>query len=201
MSSALTTPSKESLSTNKESHLDQAVQLPPLLVQAVVGVPPPLLNVHQLRLQGGLGPGIGRQQQAPAGLHRQDVAALLPLQHALPQLEERRQGQWIQVNYGSLSRLTSLSLTGSLYTDSLTRSRSGDRLLSLNRWSDWSAAEEEASTWLFSCSPNACSCFRDCCTEAWSPRHACNSDVIRKRQFILLECEPGIQGLNSIFVL
>ena len=78
------------------SDLEQAVQLPPLLVQAVVGVPPPLLYVHQLRLQGGLGPGVGRQQQAPAGLHRQDVASLLPLQHALPQLEEQRQGQWAE---------------------------------------------------------------------------------------------------------
>lgn len=41
------------------SDLEQAVQLPLLLVQAVVGVPPPLLNLHQLCLQGGLGPGVG----------------------------------------------------------------------------------------------------------------------------------------------
>lgn len=87
------------------SHLEHAVQLPPLLVQAVVSVPPPLLNVHQLSLQGGLGPGVSRQQQAAAGLHRQDVAPLLPLQHTLPQLEEQRQGQGAeggQVNYGRL---------------------------------------------------------------------------------------------------
>ncbi len=77
------------------------MQLPLLLVQAVVGVPPPLLNLHQLCLQGGLRPGIRRQQQAPAGLHCQDVASLLPLQHSLPQLEEQRQGQreeGVQVN-------------------------------------------------------------------------------------------------------
>lgn len=83
------------------SDLEQAVQLPPLLVQAVVGVPPPLLNLHQLCLQGGLGPGVGGQQQAPAGLHRQDVASLLPLEHSLLQLEEQRQGQGaegVQVN-------------------------------------------------------------------------------------------------------
>ncbi len=51
-----------------------------------------------------------------------------------------------------------------------------------DRWSDWRAAEEEASTWLFSCSPKACSCWMDCCTEAWSPRHICNSNVIGERQ-------------------
>lgn len=87
------------------SYLEQAMQLPPLLVQAVVGVPPPLLNVHQLCLKGGLGPGVGWLQQAPAGLHRQNVASLLPLQNSLPQLEEQRQGQWaegVQVYYGSL---------------------------------------------------------------------------------------------------
>lgn len=66
------------------------MQLPPLLVQAVVGMPPPLLNLHQLCLQHGLSPGISRQQQAPTGLHRQDVAPLLPLKHSLLQLEERR---------------------------------------------------------------------------------------------------------------
>lgn len=69
------------------------MQLPPLLVQAVVSVPPPLLNLHQLRLQAGLGPGVSRQQQAPAGLHGEDVASLLPLEHTLPQLEEHRQRQ------------------------------------------------------------------------------------------------------------
>lgn len=78
------------------TYLEQAVQLPPPLVQAVVGVSPPVLNLHQLRLQGGLGPVIGRQQQAPAGLHRQDVASLLPVQHSLPQLKEQRQGQWAE---------------------------------------------------------------------------------------------------------
>ena len=51
-----------------------------------------------------------------------------------------------------------------------------------DRWSVWRAAEEEASTWLFSCSPKACSCWRDCCTDAWSPRHACNSKVTREMQ-------------------
>lgn len=83
------------------SDLEQAVQLPPLLVQTVVAVPPPLLNLHQLRLQGGLGPGVSWQEQAPAGLHRQDVTSLLPLEHPLPQLEEQTQGQWaeeVQVN-------------------------------------------------------------------------------------------------------
>lgn len=64
-------------------------------------MPPPILNLHQLSLQGGLGPGVSRQQQASAGLHRQDIASLLPLEHSLPQLEEQRQGQWgegVQVN-------------------------------------------------------------------------------------------------------
>lgn len=75
------------------SNLKHAMQLPPLLVEAVVRVPPPLLNLHQFCLQGGLGPGVGRQQQAPAGLHRQDVAPLLPLEYSFPQLEEQRQGQ------------------------------------------------------------------------------------------------------------
>lgn len=83
------------------SDLEQAMQLPPLLVKPVVGVPPPLLNLHQLRLQGGFSPGVSGQQQAPAGLHRQDVGPLLPLEHPLSQLQEQRQGQWaegVQVN-------------------------------------------------------------------------------------------------------
>ena len=44
-----------------------------------------------------------------------------------------------------------------------------------DRKSDWIAAEEEASTWLFSWSPKVCSCCRDWCTEAWLLRHVCNS--------------------------
>lgn len=48
------------------------------------------------------------------------------------------------------------------------------------RRSDWMAAEEEASTWDFSWSPKVCSCCRACCTEAWSSRHACNNEAIRK---------------------
>lgn len=41
-----------------KSDLEQAMQLSPLLLQPVVGVSPPLLNLHQLCLQGGLSPGI-----------------------------------------------------------------------------------------------------------------------------------------------
>lgn len=44
------------------------------------------------------------------------------------------------------------------------------------------AAEEEASTWLLSWSPRACSCWRDCCVVAWLLRHACNREVIEERQ-------------------
>lgn len=76
--------------------LERAVQLPPLLVQAVVGMSPPLLNVHQLCLQRGLGHPVSGQQEAPAGLHRQDVNALLPLQNSLPELQKRGQGQRTQ---------------------------------------------------------------------------------------------------------
>lgn len=46
-----------------------------------------------------------------------------------------RWAEWVaQALLRLCSRLTSLSLTGSLYTNSFTRSRSGDRLLSFNRW-------------------------------------------------------------------
>lgn len=54
---------------------------------------PPVMDLHELRLQSGLRPDVSRQQQAPAGLHRQDVDALLPLKHSLPELEERGQRQ------------------------------------------------------------------------------------------------------------
>lgn len=74
-------------------NLENAVQLPPLLVQALLGVPPPVLDLHQLRLQGGLGLGVGRQQQAAAGLHRQDVAALLPVEAPLSELDVQGQGE------------------------------------------------------------------------------------------------------------
>lgn len=82
-------------------NLENAVQLPPLLVQVVVGVPPPVLNLHQLRLQGGLGLGVGRKQQAAAGLHRQDVAAMLPVEAPLSELQVQGEGEraeWEQVN-------------------------------------------------------------------------------------------------------
>lgn len=74
-------------------NLEDAVQFPPLLVQALVGVPPPVLDLHQLRLQDGLGLGVGRLQQAAAGLHRQDVAALLPVEAPLSQLDVQGQGE------------------------------------------------------------------------------------------------------------
>lgn len=74
------------------------MQLPPLLVQVLVCVPPPVLDLHQLCLQGGLGLGVRRLQQAAAGLHRQDVAALLPVEAPLSELQ--RQGE--QVNRGRL---------------------------------------------------------------------------------------------------
>lgn len=72
------------------------MQLPPLLVQVLVSVPPPVLDFHQLRLQGGLSLGVGRQQQAAAGLHRQDVAALLPLEASLSELHVQGQGEWAE---------------------------------------------------------------------------------------------------------
>lgn len=40
--------------------LQQAMQLPLLLVQAVVGMPPSVLNLHELRLQSRLCPGVSR---------------------------------------------------------------------------------------------------------------------------------------------
>lgn len=49
-----------------------------------------------------------------------------------------RWAEWVaQALFKLCRRLTSLSLTGSLYTNSLTRSRSGVRLLSFSRWT-WS---------------------------------------------------------------
>lgn len=59
----------------------------------MVGVSPPLLNLHQLCLQGGLSSGVSRQEQTPAGLHGEDVAPLLPVENPLPQLEEHREGE------------------------------------------------------------------------------------------------------------
>lgn len=82
-------------------NLENPVQLPPLLVQVLVDVPPPVLNLHQLRLQGGLGLGVSRQQQAAAGLHRQDVAAMLPVEAPLSELHVQRRGEraeWQRVN-------------------------------------------------------------------------------------------------------
>lgn len=78
------------------------MQLPLLSVQVVVGVPPPVLNLHQLCLEGRFSTGVSRQQEAPASLHCQDVASLLPLEHSLPQLDEKRQRQRAdgeQINY------------------------------------------------------------------------------------------------------
>lgn len=69
------------------------MQLLPLLVQVVVGVPPPLLYVHELGLQRGLRRDVRRQQQAPAGLYSQDVEALLPLEDSFFQLQEQGQRQ------------------------------------------------------------------------------------------------------------
>lgn len=78
------------------------MQLPPLLVQVVVGVPPPLLNLHQLGLKGRFSAGVSGEQEATASLHCQDVATLLPLEHSLPQLDEQRQRQradGVEINY------------------------------------------------------------------------------------------------------
>lgn len=56
------------------------------MVQPDAGAPPPLLKLRQLVLQQRLRLGISREEQLPSCLHRQDVAALLPLQHPLLQL-------------------------------------------------------------------------------------------------------------------
>lgn len=52
------------------------------------------------------------------------------------------------------------------------------------------AAEEEALTRDLSWLPKVCSCCSDCCTEAWSPRHACNSEAIREAKAEIKQ-EPG----------
>lgn len=78
---------------NNSPNLENTVQLPPLLVQVLLAVPPPVLDLHQLRLQSGLGLGVGRQQQAAARLHREDVAAVLPVEAALSELRVHGQGE------------------------------------------------------------------------------------------------------------
>lgn len=70
-----------------QSDLQYAMQLLPLLIQVMVGVPPPLLSLHELRLQRALCFGISGQQQAPASLHGQDVNSMLPLKDFFFELE------------------------------------------------------------------------------------------------------------------
>lgn len=57
---------------------------------------PMLLNAEQLLMQGYLCPTICREQKLPPSLHCQNIAALLPLQDLLFQLQKKTK-QGVQI--------------------------------------------------------------------------------------------------------
>lgn len=72
------------------TYFQQESQLFLLLLQMHAGWPPLLLDLCEFRLQGRLSTTVGREQELLAGLHGEDVAALLTQEHLLFELKGTR---------------------------------------------------------------------------------------------------------------